>query len=134
MLKTKVRSLLVTVCLIASLCAIVVQTQPMTRQDKSKQDHTRLPDPESLPPDTFRQLAQVLYHKVENRLTRRFFDNSSVTCNDGSVAGYYIRPNYHSKRWIIFLEGKEFEKNRKKSELALNILLSFKVEDSAMTP
>ena len=90
-------------CLVIStLCTILVQTHPMTNQDQN--------DPESLPPDTFRKLAQALYHrsgeqKAENRLERKFFYNSSVTCNDGTVAGYYIRRNYESKRWIIFLEG-----------------------------
>ena len=67
------------------------------------------PDPESLPPDTFRKLAQALYQrgdKAENRLHRKFFYNDRITCNDGSLAGYYIRRNYNSKRWIVFLEGK----------------------------
>ena len=66
------------------------------------------PDPESLPPDTFRKLAQALYQrgdKAENRLSRKFFYNHEITCNDGTTAGYYIRRNYHSKRWIVFLEG-----------------------------
>ena len=66
------------------------------------------PDPESLPPDTFRKLAQALYQrgdKAENRLSRKFFYNHDITCNDGTSAGYYIRRNYNSKRWIVFLEG-----------------------------
>ena len=66
------------------------------------------PDPESLPPDTFRKLAQALYQrgdKAENRLSRKFFYNHEIKCNDGTTAGYYIRRNYHSKRWIVFLEG-----------------------------
>ena len=66
------------------------------------------PDPESLPPDTFRKLAQALYQrgdKAENRLSRKFFYNNEITCNDGTSAGYYIRRNYNSKRWIVFLEG-----------------------------
>ena len=66
------------------------------------------PDPESLPPDTFRKLAQALYQrgdKAENRLSRKFFYNSDITCNDGTSSGYYIRRNYNSKRWIVFLEG-----------------------------
>ena len=64
---------------------------------------------EELPPDTFRKLAQALYQrgdKAENRLQRKFFYNDNVTCNDGSVAGFYIRRNYKSKKWVIFLEGK----------------------------
>ena len=66
------------------------------------------PDPESLPPDTFRKLAQALYQrgdKAENRLLRKFFYNDEITCNDGTSAGYYIRRNPSSKRWIVFLEG-----------------------------
>ena len=67
------------------------------------------PDPESLPPDTFRKLAQALYQrgdKAENRLSRKFFYDHQITCNDGTTAGYYIRRNYNSKRWIVFLEGE----------------------------
>ena len=63
-----------------------------------------------LPHDTLRKLAQALYErgdKVENRLSRKFLYNGNVTCNDGSVAGYYYRRNYKSKRWIVYLEGKE---------------------------
>ena len=99
---TKLQTL-VTVCIISTLCVLVVHTQPMTRDQENQ------PNPESLPPDTFRKLAQALYNrddKVSNRLERKFFYNTSVTCNDGTVAGYYIRRNYQSKRWILFLEGK----------------------------
>ncbi|CAG2164552.1 unnamed protein product [Oppiella nova] len=38
-------------------------------------------------------------------LSRQMLTNTSVTCNDGTVAGYYIRQNYASRRWIVFLEG-----------------------------
>ena len=38
-------------------------------------------------------------------LRRVMLSNSSVTCNDGTVAGYYIRRSYGSRRWIVFLEG-----------------------------
>ena len=64
---------------------------------------------DALPPDTFRKLAQALYQrgdKAENRMHRKFFYNTNITCNDGSSAGYYIRRNYQSKRWIVFLEGE----------------------------
>ena len=66
---------------------------------------------EFLPEDTFRKLAAVLYRrgdKVENRLTRKYLYNNNVTCNDGSVAGYYIRRNSQSRRWVIYLEGGWF--------------------------
>ena len=64
--------------------------------------------PETLPRDTFRLLAKALYQrddKAANRLERKYFYNQSITCNDGSTAGYYIRRNIQSKRWIVFLEG-----------------------------
>ena len=61
-----------------------------------------------LPEDTFRRLAAVLYSrgdKEENRLTRKFLYNRNVTCNDGTPAGYYIRRNPSSRKWVLFLEG-----------------------------
>ncbi|XP_063954827.1 palmitoleoyl-protein carboxylesterase NOTUM-like isoform X1 [Lytechinus pictus] len=42
------------------------------------------------------QLQKLRLHHVTNR---------SVTCNDGSPAGYYLRKSYESKKWLIFLEG-----------------------------
>ena len=106
-LMPKMRSLLVIVIVVSGLCAIVVHTHPTG--SKNGGSAVKAPDPESLPPDTFRKLAQVLYQrgdKAENRLQRKFFYNGTITSNDGSVAGYYIRRNYNSKRWIIFLEGE----------------------------
>ncbi|XP_066155966.1 palmitoleoyl-protein carboxylesterase NOTUM [Euwallacea fornicatus] len=38
-------------------------------------------------------------------LKKVFLSNRSITCNDGSQAGFYLRKSSHSKRWIIFLEG-----------------------------
>jgi hypothetical protein len=98
----KMRTVLVTVFVLGCVLAVVVHTHPTGSKTKS-------PEVESLPPDTFRKLAQALYQrgdKAENRLQRKFFYNDNITCNDGTVAGYYIRRNYTSKRWIIFLEGK----------------------------
>jgi hypothetical protein len=98
------RSLLVSVVVMAGIS--LVGAHPAAPKSGGS---VNAPDPESLPPDTFRKLAQALYQrgdKAENRLQRKFFYNGNVTCNDGSVAGYYIRRNYNSKRWIIFLEGK----------------------------
>jgi len=103
----KMRTLLVILTVVSGLCAVAVHTHPAGSKGSVK-----APDPESLPPDTFRKLAQALYQrgdKAENRLQRKFFYNGNVTCNDGSVAGYYIRRNYNSKRWIIFLEGKTLQ-------------------------
>ncbi|XP_070569115.1 palmitoleoyl-protein carboxylesterase notum1-like isoform X2 [Ptychodera flava] len=38
-------------------------------------------------------------------MTLKYLQNTSVTCNDGSPAGYYLRKSFGSKRWLIFLEG-----------------------------
>ncbi|CAN7999438.1 unnamed protein product, partial [Ixodes hexagonus] len=38
-------------------------------------------------------------------LRKVLLTNRTVTCNDGSPAGYYIRKWHGSRRWIIFLEG-----------------------------
>ncbi|XP_039965268.1 palmitoleoyl-protein carboxylesterase NOTUM [Bactrocera tryoni] len=44
---------------------------------------------------------------VENRRALKLvqFNNMSVVCNDGSRAGFYLRKNPNSKKWIVFLEG-----------------------------
>ena len=103
----QVRSCLVIILVLSSLCAIVVQTQPITKTSidtsfGSQQD--LIGDTESLPPDTFRKLAQALY-QLPKKLEHKRFYNESVRCNDQSVAGYYIRRNHQSQRWVIFLQG-----------------------------
>ena len=88
--------------------ALVSSSSTISQEDALSISFPQPPDPESLPPDTFRKLAQALYQrgdKAENRLSRKFFYDHEVTCNDGTSAGYYIRRNYQSKRWIVFLEG-----------------------------
>ncbi|XP_033120999.1 palmitoleoyl-protein carboxylesterase notum1-like isoform X2 [Anneissia japonica] len=35
----------------------------------------------------------------------RLLKNQSITCNDGSPAGYYLRKISDSKRWLVFLQG-----------------------------
>ena len=107
----KLSGILVIACVLACVL-IVVHSYPASPENTHKYAnyHQIQPDPESLPPDTFRKLAQALYQGKANRLQRIFFQNSSITCNDGSVAGYYIRRNYSSQRWIIYLEGNSFLK------------------------
>ena len=105
----KMSSLLVILCLLATICTLLAKAHP-TETDADIESTASTADPESLPPDTFRKLAQALYQrgdkKEQNRMQRKFLYNPNVTCNDGSAAGFYIRRNYQSKRWIIFLEGK----------------------------
>lgn len=38
-------------------------------------------------------------------LKRVFLSNRTVTCNDGSQAGFYLRKSSKSKRWVVFFEG-----------------------------
>ena len=109
-------SILVTVCLLGAFCTLLARGHPTSSSaadsssisTSSSTSASLGPRSEGLPPDTFRKLAQALYDrgdKAANRLQRKFFYNDNVTCNDGSVAGYYMRRNYKSQRWIIFLEG-----------------------------
>lgn len=52
------------------------------------------------------------YFGHELRLHKLDSDNNSAssnaTCNDGSPAGYYMRLNRQSKRWVIYLQGGFF--------------------------
>ncbi|XP_067115254.1 inactive palmitoleoyl-protein carboxylesterase notum1b [Osmerus mordax] len=56
-----------------------------------------------------KNLAQSLYpcsaQKLDQDMKLHFLENTSVTCNDGSPAGYYLRESRGSKRWLVFLEG-----------------------------
>lgn len=38
-------------------------------------------------------------------LKRANLANTSITCNDGSHAGFYLRKHPSSKKWIVLLEG-----------------------------
>lgn len=56
-----------------------------------------------------KNLAQSLYpcsaQKLDQDMKLNFLKNESVTCNDGSPAGYYLKQSKGSKRWLLFLEG-----------------------------
>ncbi|XP_041941708.1 palmitoleoyl-protein carboxylesterase notum1a [Alosa pseudoharengus] len=63
-----------------------------------------------------KNLAQSLYpcsaQKLDYDMKLHFLENTSVTCNDGSPAGYYIKESKGSRRWLIFLEGGWYCFNR----------------------
>ncbi|XP_059084295.1 palmitoleoyl-protein carboxylesterase notum1a-like isoform X2 [Tigriopus californicus] len=105
MILPKMKFFLVVVLLVVCTgCTILAQQSPESQDGNlsSESDH------QGLTPDTFRKLAEALYQrgeKVQNRLKRNWLTNTNVTCNDGSPSGYYLRRNYQSKRWIVFLEG-----------------------------
>ncbi|XP_058140903.1 palmitoleoyl-protein carboxylesterase NOTUM [Dasypus novemcinctus] len=56
-----------------------------------------------------KSLAQSLYpcsaQQLDEDLRLHLLLNSSVTCNDGSPAGYYLKESRGSRRWLLFLEG-----------------------------
>ena len=132
MSQPKMRSFLVSVFLVlATLCTFLARAHP-AKSSQTKPGHetstaaasSGSSGSESLPPDTFRKLAQALYQadrgtldldgqedrtghfrRQSKRLSRKFLYNGNVTCNDGSAAGFYVRRNYQSKRWVVFLEG-----------------------------
>ncbi|XP_064596802.1 palmitoleoyl-protein carboxylesterase notum1'-like [Liolophura sinensis] len=69
-----------------------------------------LGDPEEILA-ALRQVAKAVHRcgiKEYPNLKRVFLTNKTVTCNDGTSAGYYIRKAFGSSKWIIFLEGGWF--------------------------
>uniref|UniRef100_A0A8D0EFI7 Notum, palmitoleoyl-protein carboxylesterase n=1 Tax=Salvator merianae TaxID=96440 RepID=A0A8D0EFI7_SALMN len=56
-----------------------------------------------------KSLAQSLYpcsaQNLHQELRLHMLLNASVTCNDGSPAGYYLKESKGSRRWLLFLEG-----------------------------
>uniref|UniRef100_A0A8C8S9F6 Notum, palmitoleoyl-protein carboxylesterase n=1 Tax=Pelusios castaneus TaxID=367368 RepID=A0A8C8S9F6_9SAUR len=63
-----------------------------------------------------KSLAQSLYpcsaQNLHHDLRLHLLPNSSVTCNDGSPAGYYLKESKGSRRWLLFLEGGWYCFNR----------------------
>ncbi|KAL8175442.1 UNVERIFIED_CONTAM: hypothetical protein K2H54_025174 [Gekko kuhli] len=49
--------------------------------------------------------SALVTSKPSSDMKLAFLRNTKVTCNDGTTAGYYIREQKNSKRWIVFLEG-----------------------------
>ncbi|XP_055843396.1 palmitoleoyl-protein carboxylesterase NOTUM isoform X2 [Episyrphus balteatus] len=53
-----------------------------------------------------RQVEEAQVSNDHNRsLKKVFLSNRTVTCNDGSQAGFYLRKSAGSKKWVVFLEG-----------------------------
>uniref|UniRef100_A0A3Q2PUA8 Notum, palmitoleoyl-protein carboxylesterase n=1 Tax=Fundulus heteroclitus TaxID=8078 RepID=A0A3Q2PUA8_FUNHE len=99
------------------------------QQEQQQAGQQRLEGPESFPLDftavesnmdnfmvQVKNLAQSLYpcsaQKLEQNMKLHLLKNSSVTCNDGSPAGYYIKESKGSRRWLLFLEGGWYCFNR----------------------
>ncbi|KAG8565090.1 hypothetical protein GDO81_012707 [Engystomops pustulosus] len=56
-----------------------------------------------------KNLAQSLYpcsaQRLDEEMKLHLLSNHSITCNDGSPAGYYLKESKGSRRWLVFLEG-----------------------------
>nr|XP_057945806.1 carboxylesterase notum2 [Doryrhamphus excisus]XP_057945812.1 carboxylesterase notum2 [Doryrhamphus excisus]XP_057945822.1 carboxylesterase notum2 [Doryrhamphus excisus]XP_057945825.1 carboxylesterase notum2 [Doryrhamphus excisus]XP_057945826.1 carboxylesterase notum2 [Doryrhamphus excisus] len=46
--------------------------------------------------------------KPSDEIRLNFLKNAHVTCNDGTPAGFYLKENRGSRRWLVFLEGGWF--------------------------
>ncbi|XP_027872960.1 inactive palmitoleoyl-protein carboxylesterase notum1b [Xiphophorus couchianus] len=97
-----------------------IQQQPQQPQQTPEQQ--RVEGPESFPLDftavesnmdnfmvQVKNLAQSLYscsaQKLDQDMKLHLLSNLSVTCNDGSSSGFYIKESKGSRRWLLFLEG-----------------------------
>ncbi|PBC34946.1 Protein notum [Apis cerana cerana] len=100
--EVKVADLIViSVCLTALVLTIAAEERP--RNTVSVSSGTA-----SIQSNTIQKLIKILekYGLEEQRgLKRVYLSNRSITCNDGSQAGFYLRKSHGSRRWIIFLEG-----------------------------
>ncbi|KAK2579611.1 hypothetical protein KPH14_010902 [Odynerus spinipes] len=89
------------VCLAALILTIVAEDKPTNTVSVSSSSP-------GIQSNTLQKLIKILekYGLEEQRgLKRVYLSNRSITCNDGSQAGFYLRKSHGSKRWIIFLEG-----------------------------
>lgn len=53
----------------------------------------------------FTEKGHITTYDASRALKRVFLSNRTITCNDGSQAGFYLRRSLKSKRWVVFLEG-----------------------------
>lgn len=53
----------------------------------------------------FNEKGRTTIIDASRALKRVFLSNRTVTCNDGSQAGFYLRKSLKSKRWVVFFEG-----------------------------
>lgn len=82
------------------------QQQQQTLQNQQQQQHTQTNQfhhQQNYHHHQQRQLAKLAHQFSAMQLN--WISNSSITCNDGTSSGYYIRHWPSSHRWIIFLEG-----------------------------
>lgn len=107
--------------------------------DDNKTNTTLQASPGSppMPADVMHKVRLVLktWNDVgERSLKRIYVTNKTVTCNDGSVAGYYLKKSAHSRDWIVFLEGGGFCSNltscQKRWKESRDLMTSFNWTDT----
>lgn len=92
----------ITLCLAAFAAAIIADEKSTNTFSIS------LNSPMDFQSNTIQKLISILgkYGLDDQRgLKRVYLSNRTITCNDGSQAGFYLRKSHGSRRWIMYLEG-----------------------------
>ncbi|KAK0084685.1 hypothetical protein PV325_006595 [Microctonus aethiopoides] len=90
-----------------ALCLMALTTV-ISADEKSTNTLSVSSSPPAGQSKTIQKLIKILerYSQEGHKgLKRVYLSNRSITCNDGSQAGFYLRKSHGSKKWIIFLEG-----------------------------
>lgn len=90
-----------------SFCVFVVilgSVQGRSKSDLAIFDNNAIPYPSSRNNTTTNSHADS-YRADQRSLKRVFLSNRTITCNDGSQAGFYLRRSPGSQRWVVFFEG-----------------------------
>lgn len=90
------------------ICLAVVLVATVSAEEEPSNTVSASTTAPPIQSNTIQKLIKILekYGLEEQRgLKRVYLSNRSITCNDGSQAGFYLRKSHGSKRWIIFLEG-----------------------------
>ncbi|XP_011872401.1 PREDICTED: protein notum homolog [Vollenhovia emeryi] len=91
--------------LAALILTIIAEDKPTNTVSVSS---VSLGSPEEFQSNTIRKVMSYLgkYGLDDQRALKKvYLSNRSITCNDGSQAGFYLRKSHGSRRWIMYLEG-----------------------------
>ncbi|KAG8039200.1 hypothetical protein G9C98_003507 [Cotesia typhae] len=88
-----------------AVCLIVLASVSCEDSASSGDSNSRAPVTASNTIQKLRKILEKFGEEQQRGLKRVFLSNRSITCNDGSQAGFYLRKSHGSKKWIVFLEG-----------------------------
>nr|XP_012232577.1 PREDICTED: protein notum homolog isoform X1 [Linepithema humile] len=97
----RIPALQIALCL-AAFATVIAEEKPTNTFSIS------LNSPMDFQSNTIQKLISILgkYGLDDQRgLKRVYLSNRTITCNDGSQAGFYLRKSHGSRRWIMYLEG-----------------------------